>query len=643
MPDAISPDDLIETYLQADYSAGSVPFKSFLQALKIVGARDGQDVARTWAARAVKPQLSYFAMLSLRRWLVPADSPVPDGRPLRLAVMGGSTLTQLSQLIETFLASEGIDAEIFEAEYGVFRQEILGSGSALDKFQPQLVLLATGSRDISRYPEPGMTHDDVRKLADEEIAEWRVLWETANRRWGATIIQNNFEIMPGGIFGHYALRHAAARENFLDRMNHLFSEHAPGFVVLHDLRGLAADSGASDWFDQRFYFEAKMPCGAESLVNYAHSCVSLIRAIAGKSKKVLVLDLDNTLWGGQVGDAGPGGLRLGNGSADGEAFLAFQQYAKQLRGRGVVLAVCSKNDDDKARQPFLVCREMVLGLSDISCFVANWKNKADNLREIANRLDLGLDSFVFFDDNPMERALVRRLAPAVAVPDVPEDPTGYVAALAQYRFFETVSFTKEDQNRATFYAENASRQEMSAQATNIETFLAALNMQGKVEPINEINIERASQLINKSNQFNLTTRRYTLAELRVLVQSNQWHTMTISLRDKLGDSGLISVLLLHVHSDVLTVDSWVMSCRVLQRSVEMFVFNQILGLAQTLGAKRIRGIFIPTPKNQMVADHYPSLGFGADGAEGPTTYWALELDESIQPLDTYIEMELENE
>jgi len=638
----MNPDEVIEAYLQADCAAGSVQFSLFMQALKKIGLSDGGELARVYAARAMTPRMSYSSALALRRWLLPARGTSSAGQPLRLAILGGSTLTQLVQLVEAFLVAEGIAAEVFEADYGVYRQEILSPGSSLDAFQPQIVFLATGSGDISKLPTPGMSRDEVARLADDEVAGWASLWEAANRRWNATIIQNNFEMPADGVFGHYALRHPAARENYLDRLNRMFAEIAPSYVVLHDTRGLAADTGSKHWFDPRFYFEAKMPCGAESLVTYAHSCVSLIRAMVGKSKKVLVLDLDNTLWGGQVGDVGAGGVRLGQGSAEGEAFLAFQQHVKQLRDRGIVLAVCSKNDEEKAREPFLAREDMVLGLTDISCFVANWRNKADNLRDIASRLDLGLDSFVFFDDNPVERALVRRLAPMVSVPDVPEDPAGYIAALAQNRYFEAVSFTKEDENRARYYTENASRREMDAQATDIESFLASLNMHARVETINVMNIERSAQLINKSNQFNLTTRRYTLPELRSMAQSGDWHTLTISLRDQFGDNGLISVILLQRQADTLLIDTWVMSCRVLQRGVEQFAYNQIVRLARSVGASRIRGTYIPTAKNSMVQNHYADLGFEPDGVDGQSTYWLLELRESLTPLATHIEPELIN-
>ncbi len=384
-------------------------------------------------------------------------------------------------------------------------------------------------------------------------------------------------------------------------------------------------------------FTTNSKCPApEGLVTYAHSVVCLIRALLGKSKKVLVLDLDNTLWGGVVGDLGAGGIRVGQGSGEGEAFLAFQRYSKNLLQRGVVLAVCSKNDDDKAREPFEKRPDMILKLADISVFVANWNNKADNLRTIAERLDLKLDSFVFVDDNPAERALVRRFAPEVAVPDMPEDPAGYIQALATHRYFETVAFTREDSSRARYYAENAQRRELSARASDIGSFLASLAMRMRVEPVHALNIERVTQLLNKSNQFNLTTRRYTVAQVQEIVDNPAWRTLTFSLRDSLGDNGLIGIIFLRQAAAVLSVDTWVMSCRVLQRQVEQFCRNEIVETARRESCIEIQGTYIPTPKNGMVANHFAGLGFEQTGADGDQTFWSLRIHEGLEPLANFI-------
>jgi len=649
--------ELLQAYLQADAPSRAPRFADMVQILRGLP----EDEALAWARRTVSPQLDYSSLMKLRRFLQPRGT---AAHRRRLAVLGGPTTIQLRQLIEVFLEGEGIDAEIYEAEYGLFRQEILTPGSGLDRFQPEIILVATGARDLARLPSLDMDESAVARLASEELGDWERLWNTAQSKWNATVLQNNFEIGPGTILGHHSLRHAAARENYLDRLNRLFAERAPAHVVLHDLRGLAAEAGARHWFDPRFYLEFKMPCGPECLVAYAHSVVCLVRAVLGRSKKVLVLDLDNTLWGGVVGDLGPGGIRVGQGSGEGEAFVAFQKFAKELKQRGVVLAVCSKNDEDKALEPFEKREDMILQREDFACFVANWKNKADNLRTIAGRLDLKLDSFVFADDNPAERALVRRLLPEVAVPDMPEDPAGYIHAVASQRYFETVAFTREDAERARFYADNARRQELALRSTDVGSFLASLDMRMKIARINDMNVERVAQLINKSNQFNLTTRRYTLAQVRDLAGSSEWRTLTFSLKDNLGDNGLISVILLQKQGEALAIDTWVMSCRVLQRGVEQFARNELIELARSEACAEIVGTYIPTSKNALVERHYAGLGFepirsrvrenagnprGSDdshprshergyGAEGEHTLWSLRVD-GTPPLSHFIQRE----
>jgi FkbH-like protein len=632
-------DDVLWSYLKADAPSRQEKYADLLEALKSLD----EETARIWAARAVSALLDYSSLMKLRRYLRPRQAGEGATGTLRLAILGGPTTTQLRQFVEIFLASEGIAVEVYEGDYGLFRQEILTPGSGLDEFGPQVIFLATGARDVSRIPSINMDEEAVSRIADEEFNDWAVLWEAANARWNATLIQNNFEIAPGSVMGHYRLRHPGAREHYLERLNRMMAERAPAYVLLHDLQGLAAQAGARSWFDPRFYLEFKMPCGAECLVHYAHSVFSLLRAAVGKSKKVLVLDLDNTLWGGVIGDVGPGGIRLGQGSGEGEAFLAFQKYVKEFQRRGILLAVCSKNDEVNAREPFEKRADMILRMSDFACFVANWENKADNLRTIAERLELKLDSFVFVDDNPAERAIVRQFAPEVAVPDIPADPAGYMQALALHRYFETVAFTSEDTSRSRYYSENARRKELAARATDLNAFLSGLGMRMKVEGVNEMNLERVTQLVNKSNQFNLTTRRYTTAQMREIAASPEWLTLTFSLSDNLGDNGLIGVILLQRRGDSLAIDTWVMSCRVLQRGVEHFARNELVDRARGEGVSRLRGTYIPTAKNGMVKDHFARLGFAEAGADGDCTFWELRVDPSPSPLGHFIEREVSSE
>jgi len=629
-----SPNEVLPSYIQSDACVRATLFPDFIKTLKGLQKENSRE-ASAWARRAISPLLDYSSLSTLSRFFIPGEE--ITAKALRLAILGGPTTIQLRQLIEIFLIGEGIQAEIYESDYGLFRHEILTNGSGLDNFRPECIFIATGTRDVARYPALDMEEEAVSQLAAKEISDWGVLWEACHAKWNATIIQNNFEIMPWGVWGHYTARHPAARENYLDWLNRLLVAAAPAHVILHDLRSLAAEAGSRSWFDARFYHEFKMPCAPECLVTYAHSVVSLLRALRGQSKKVFVLDLDNTLWGGEVGELGAGGIRLGQGSGEGEAFLAFQHYLKEIKERGVLLAVCSKNDLEKAREPFEKRADMILKLSDISCFMANWKNKPENIVEIAGQLNLKLGSLVMIDDRPAERAIVRRLLPEVAVPDLPEDPSGYIHAVALHRYMETVSFTQEDILRSRYYAENVRRRELQDRSSDIESFLASLKMRMSVQPVNELNVERATQLINKSNQFNLTTKRYTQAQIREIAASSDWHAVTFSLRDNLGDNGLISVLLVRTRNEALEIDTWVMSCRVVQRGIEQFVRNELVKLALAGACGRILGTYIPTPKNAMVKDLFPNLGFAAAGQDGEQIHWVLRVDKMLAPLHHHIE------
>ena len=617
--------EALEAYIQADAPIRAGLFKDFTARMKALAVAD-PALSAEWARRAVSVDLDYSSHLALRK--IMARAPVKSAEPVRIAVLGGATTSQFVWLLQNFLEAQGVAAEIFEGEYGVFRQAILIPDPALDEFRPHVVFLAVNSLDVPGISAPVMDPQAATRWIDEEAAQWRHLWEVANHRWGAQIIQNLFEVPPWGVLGHYANRLPESREQLIGRLNRALLDKAPGQVVFHDLQMLALEAGAGRWFDSRFYHDAKMPCAPECLPGYAHSVAALVLALKGKTKKVLVLDLDNTLWGGVVGDDGLGGIRIGQGSAEGESYLAFQKYAKMLAQRGILLAVCSKNDEQNAREPFEKLDEMALKLEDFSSFTANWNNKADNLRALAAELNLGLDSFVFVDDNPAERALIRRCLPQVAVPDMPLDPAEYVHALARHRYFELVALTDEDVRRTDYYRQDRQRQQLATAHADMDSFLKSLGMEARVETIGDANLERSTQLINKSNQFNLTTRRYTLAQIKQIAESKDWATLTISLRDKLGDNGLISVLLAERQGPDLVIDTWVMSCRVLQRGVERLALEMLFRAARERACARLVGRYVPTPKNRMVARHYADLGFERTAeVEGGETVWAIPVPE----------------
>lgn len=590
---------------------------------------------------AIAPDMAYNqALSSARKRAKLRQAGARSAVKTRVALLGNSTTSQLSTLLDLFLFALNIDAEIYEAPYGLMRQEVLDPDSGLYQFAPQFVFIASTRRDVGAAPRAGDSHEAVEAMAEAAGAEWEALWRMLRDRLDCQIIQNNFDAPPWRAFGNLDRSQPGAPGDFIARVNRQLAARAPAWVSIFDLDGLAGAVGRWNWGDERFFHLAKLPCAPEHLPPYAHGVAALINARLGRSRKCLVLDLDNTLWGGVVGDDGLSGINIGQGDAVGEAFVAFQRYAKSLAERGVILAVCSKNEDANAREPFEKRSEMVLRLEDISCFVANWDDKAANLRRIAAELNIGMDSLVFVDDNPAERALVRQLAPEVAVPELPLDPADYIKAVDQHLYFETVSISSEDVKRTEYYRANAAREQIASTVADLDEYLRSLEMKAWVGPIGDLELERSVQLIGKSNQFNLTTQRYSAGEIETMRADPKWATRVIKLADRFGDNGLITVLLAHEDGDALAIDTWLMSCRVLKRGVERLLLNSVVAEARARGLSRVTGEYIPTAKNILVKDHYSGLGFTSTRVdEDGRTAWALDIGPDWSPLQHFISEE----
>jgi len=637
-------DGAFEQYLLARDSGQGTAFGDLVTVLKKVVKADQSDKATTILQRIIQPTLDYSSAMSLQRIF----TQIPDRSPhttqsIKLAILGSTTTRQLAQLIELYLFAHGIDAQIYEADYGVFRQEILDPQSQLYAFEPDVIFFATSWRELAHLPETTDSPEIVEQKVQAELEDWSSLWEKARDRLGCQILQNNFAPPPWRLLDNYEMRHPSGLGRFIAQVNQVLTENAPAHVTIHDIDHLSASVGRWAWEDGRFFHHAKLPCAPEYLVDYAHNVASLMAAGRGLGKKCLVLDLDNTLWGGVIGDDGPGGIRLGQGDAEGEACQEFQRYIKGLQLRGVILAVCSKNEENIAREVFEKHPEMVLRLEDISCFIANWQDKASNLKTIAEQLNIGLNSMVFVDDNPAERALVRQILPEVAVPELPDDPTGYIQALEKYRYFQMTSISNEDYKRTEFYRGNAARHQAQTSADDLQEYLQSLNMVAQIQEIEPATLERSVQLINRSNQFNLTTRRYSTADVQAVMEDDDWITRTVSLEDRFGNNGLISVLLARIEESALVIDTWLMSCRVFKRGVEDLLMNHIYDCAHQLGLSTIRGEFIPTAKNGLVREHYSKLGFTlTDTEENGRTFWELSVNEDWQPRSTYIKESNEN-
>ena len=469
-----------------------------------------------------------------------------------------------------------------------------------------------------------------------------MLWRRARETFHATVIQQTFLNIADPLFGSYDRLVAGAPVRLIAHLNErLLDAAAEDGVLVLDIARACERDGLDAWFDVTRWLQAKMEIAPQAAPLYGDLLARVVAAQLGSSKKCLVLDLDNTLWGGVIGDDGPEGIILGEGTGTGEAHLALQRYAKQLRERGVILAICSKNDSATAEAVFRDHPEMLLRQTDFAAFVANWEDKADNLRRIAAQLNIGIDSLVFVDDNPAERARIRQSLPMVAVPELPADAAQYVRCLADAGYFESVAFTADDSRRGEQYSANASREAFHESSQSMDDYLKGLEMSVSYGPFQNVDLARVAQLIGKTNQFNPTTRRHSPEDVAKFVATDRCITLQFRLRDRFGDNGLVSALILlpdPQSPDLVEIDTWVMSCRVFGRQLEREAMNIAVETARRIGVRAFRADYIPTPKNSVIKELYSTLGFELaqevlpdDGA----TRWYLRLPDYV-PFSTHI-------
>lgn len=554
--------------------------------------------------------------------------------PLRVALLSSHTVDHLLPAIRVAGLQRRLALSLYVTPYGMYRQALLGDDPGLVRFAPQLLLLALDVHDAPLQLPLDASEAEVAAAVSARIEELRVLWRRARERFAAQVVQQTLVPSDPPVFGGYEALVPAAPYTLIERLNNAIRTAArEDGVLLLDLAWQAAQGNYGQGLaDPVRWHQAKQLVSPTLAPLYGDLLARIAAAAVGLSRKCLVLDLDNTLWGGVIGDDGIDGIKLGQGSPSGEAFLAFQRYAALLARRGIILAVCSKNDAAVAEAAF-AHPEMALQRGDIAAFVANWEDKAGNLRRIAGMLDIGLDSLVFVDDNPAERDIVRRELPEVAVPELPDDVAEYPARLAAAGYFEAVSFTADDAARGRSYALNAERKLALSQASDLDGYLCSLQMSLSVAPVAQAELARVTQLINKTNQFNLTTRRYSEAEVQRLAGDPRALALALRLRDRFGDNGLISVVLARpdpaLRPDELLIDTWLMSCRVLGRQVEAAVLEVLAGSAARSGWAALVGEYRPTARNAMVAEHYPRLGFvqrsAPQSAEPDVCFWRYPL------------------
>jgi FkbH-like protein len=599
----------------------------------------GPSERRAKLAALARHRLGFMETLLLDRALgtVEEEQALP---PVRLGLLASSTADHLPPSIRVAGLRRDLPIDVHVGPYGQHRQQLVDPGSSLHRFAPHYVLLALTSREALSSTSVAADRAEIDASIARTVGELRSLWAKA-RRAGAVVIQQTFLDVAEPLFGSYERLVPSAPSSLVGALNDAIARVAEADdVLLLDVARAAERAGRAAWFDVALWLQAKIEIAHSAAPLYGELVARVIAAQRGLSRKCLVLDLDNTLWGGVVGDDGIEGIVLGEGTAGGEAHLALQRYVKRLGERGVILAVCSKNDPDTAEAAFRNHPEMHLRRSDIAAFVANWNDKAANLVAIAEELNVGLESLVFVDDNPVERARVRETLPIVAVPELPDDVAHYPRCLADAGYFEAVAFTPEDRRRGEQYAANARRNDFMAAAQGLDDFLLGLDMSVSAASFQPVDLARVVQLINKTNQFNPTTRRRSAQEIAALA-ADGCLTLQLRLLDRFGDNGLVGAMILRPIDDtpdVLDIDTWVMSCRVFGRELEHETMNIAVESAREAGARALRAEYIPTAKNAVVRELYPTLGFvpePADGLERGGTRWLLPLRDYV-PRRTHI-------
>jgi len=544
---------------------------------------------------------------------------------VNLAILTDCNLEFMDDMVFSTGLKYGLNIQTKLVEYSDIVSQAVNPDSELYAFKPNFVLYANFGSLL--YTAILTFKDNVASTAvDQILNEAKLATQSISKTCDAEILMQTLPAMQPNVFGNLDRFQPGAFSHEMGRLDRELS--GLGYPMV-DVAQLAASVGLYNWFNDGQYHWTKVPFSP----NYAgHYCDRVIRKIAtaqGKGKKCLILDLDNTLWGGVIGDDGLEGIKLGNNSPAGEAFLAGQRYYKMLANRGVVLAVCSKNDMSNALLPFEQHPDMILKREDISCFVANWDPKPGNINYISEALNLGKDSFVFLDDNPAERNFVRRELPEVSVPEVPnKDSSIYPRMIEAAGYFETNSFTETDLKRVVDYKANAERAIVYAEAIDINSYLLALDMNLHYEAFSSVNKNRIAQLINRSNQFNLTTRRYTITEVEGFIDSKIKFGFTGRLVDKFSDAGLVVVIICEViDPESWEIDTWLMSCRVLGRKLEEAMLKLLADQARSQGMKRLVGRYIPSKKNGMVKEHYKKLGFElAESLDNGESIWNLDLE-----------------
>jgi FkbH-like protein len=559
---------------------------------------------------------------------------------VKIAVMGGSTTSEIKNILELFLLKNHIKPIFYESQYNRYYEEAIFENATLKEFNPDIVLIHTTSKNILNLPGLNDSKELIKEKMEGELARYQAIWSKLHLQFNCAIVQNNFELPRDRQLGNMDFTSGFGKTNFIMKLNMEFAvqaERTP-YLFINDINYLSSWFGLERWHDIRFWYSYKYALNYDAIPLLAHNISKIIDSIYGKTQKALVVDLDNTLWGGVIGDDGLGGIEIGQDTPKGEAHMDFQEYLKDLKNRGVILNICSKNDLENALEG-LNHPGNILKPDDFQIIKANWEHKPQNIISIAKELNIGLESLVFIDDNPTERDMVKKQLPQVKVPDIGNNVEQFIEYVDRGSWFETTSLSSEDFKRNAYYKGNKEREVLQNQCLNYADFLKSLQMKAEIANFKPINSERIAQLINKTNQFNLTTRRYNLAEVEKMATDVKFITIYGKLLDKFGDNGVISVLVGKVEGNILEILIWLMSCRVLQREFENAMMDFLIGECQNRNIKEIIGTYIKTKKNSLVESHYQKMGFDlVEKNEDASSTWKYLIDDSYKEKNNFIEI-----
>ncbi|MFC2074206.1 HAD-IIIC family phosphatase [Campylobacterota bacterium] len=544
-----------------------------------------------------------------------------------IAILGGSTSSEIKNILELYLLKNGIEASFYESEYNKYYEDAVFENPELEAFNPDIIYIHTTQLNIIHTPHTANTIEEIDKLFEKEFSRYKTIWKGLEK-YNCAIIQNNFDLPTERTLGNLDSYDPHGKINFINRLNQAFSASAYEMknLYINDINYLSASIGLEKWFNKSYWYGFKYAVSYDAIPLLAHNISNIINAIYGKTKKCLVLDLDNTCWGGVIGDDGLDNIQIGTETAVAEAYTAFQQYVKDLKDRGITLAVCSKNDFANAKEGFSH-PDSILKFEDFTSFKANWDPKFQNVIDIAKEINIGIDSLVFIDDNPAERDIVSSQVPHVSVPDIGDDITQYIDYIDKSGYFEPIALLEDDTQRNKYYEDNKKRLEEEAQYQTYDDFLQSLEMHSEIKAFTPVYLDRITQLTNKTNQFNLTTKRYTFAEIENMSNSENYITLYGKLSDKFGDNGLISIVIAEIKESVCHIDLWLMSCRVLKRGMEEAMLDSLVTEAQRRNIKTIVGYYFKSKKNSMVLDMYEKFGFTKTEQNDEDTTWSLDIQD----------------